>query len=315
MLEDQYLLSLLVLPRKFLWTDLLFGNGGRLDTTDITFFKNGYVYVCHDLQLLSSFTWLPPSQAPRVRVVQPKSMETCGACRQRKNTIITAPLHICDLLILIFLSCFYKQNFVQKLVGISSEQKNHPLLKNLLEGPAPPKNEYGHRHPPFSQARTARGLGFKPCERGGGGFPACDFWKAGGFFGWWDSLEMHGNAWFGCKHRKKHRTKIEISCLQWVLGHILDFLEGPRNSRWLLVTQKLYLPSGEVKKQVMDMADRAFLTSAWEILRFGKGTPIGERGHFSALIQHVWTLAMFFWIPLLSSLAFRLENTWSEHQK
>lgn len=116
-----FLLCLFCLA-SFCEQTFFFGNGGRLDITDITFFfKNEYVYVCHDLQLLSSFTWLPPSQAPRVRVVQPKSMETCGACRQRKNTIIAAPLHMC----LIIDSYHYLVSIGKiscKTGGVSSEQ-------------------------------------------------------------------------------------------------------------------------------------------------------------------------------------------------
>ena len=68
-------------------------------------------------------------------------------------------------------------------VGDSSEQKNHPLLKHFWKARPPPK-KWPSTHP-SARLELPEDLASNLAKEVGEGFPACDFWNAGGFFGWW----------------------------------------------------------------------------------------------------------------------------------
>lgn len=121
------------------------------------------------------------------------------------------------------LSCFYRQNFVQNRWGFQWTN-NHPLLKNTFGRPGPPK-KWPSTHP-SARLELPEDLASNLAKEVGEVFQPAIFETLEGFLDdgvHWKCMEMHGNAWFGCKHRKKHRTKIEISWLHEVLGHIFRF--------------------------------------------------------------------------------------------
>ena len=153
---------------------------------------------------------------------------------QAGRTIIAAPCWLCRCDYW-FLSCFYKQNFVQKQVGDSSEQKNHPLLKNFWFQ-APPKMN-GHRHQPFKSGpispvvvmpgSNCQRTWLQTLRKRWGRFSSLRVlkrWRRFWMMGYWKCMEMHGlDASIETTQNKNWNFMLITYCMSF-RTYFIDFL-------------------------------------------------------------------------------------------